>query len=72
MMQDGIARMHILLQQLDLTEDSFVKHFENASISRFTVHKKVRQWHFHIHCSAILPIDIFTIFRQRLEEKFTK
>ncbi|ALC85996.1 DNA polymerase III [Bacillus sp. FJAT-22090] len=71
MMQDGIARMHILLQQLDLTEDSFVKHFENASISRFTVHKKVRQWHFHIHCSAILPIEIFTIFRQRLEEKFT-
>ena len=47
-MQDGKMRMHLLLQQLELTEDSFVKYFENASITRFTVHKKIRQWQFPI------------------------
>ncbi len=70
-MQDGKTRMHILLQQLDLTEDQFVKHFDNASISRFTVHKKIRQWHFQIQCKEILPFEIYTIFRKRLAEKFT-
>ncbi|QUG41120.1 PolC-type DNA polymerase III [Psychrobacillus sp. INOP01] len=70
-MDDGKMRMHLLLQQLDLTEDSFVKHFEHASIDRFTVHKKNRQWDFQIQLQAILPIDVFTIFQTRLIEKFS-
>lgn len=70
-MDDGKMRMHLLLQQLDLTEDSFVKHFEHASIDRFTVHKKNRQWDFQIQLEAILPIDVFTILQTRLIEKFS-
>src|SRR4051794_5272456 len=70
-MDDGKMRMHLLLQQLELTEDSFVKHFEHASIDRFTVHKKNRQWDFQIQLQAILPIDVFTIFQTRLIEKFS-
>ncbi|SDM56415.1 DNA polymerase-3 subunit alpha [Psychrobacillus sp. OK028] len=70
-MDDGKMRMHLLLQQLELTEDSFVKHFEHASIDRFTVHKKNRQWDFKIQLQAILPIDVFTIFQTRLIEKFS-
>ena len=70
-MDDGKMRMHLLLQQLDLTEDSFVKHFEHASIDRLTVHKKNRQWDFQIQLHAILPIDVFTIFQTRLIEKFS-
>ena len=70
-MDDGKMRMHLLLQQLELTEDSFVKHFEHASIDRFTVHKKNRQWDFQIQLRAILPIDVFTIFQTRLIEKFS-
>ncbi|WP_277584198.1 PolC-type DNA polymerase III [Psychrobacillus antarcticus] len=69
-MDDGKMRMHLLLQQLELTEDSFVKHFEHASIDRFTVHKKNRKWDFQIQLQAILPIDVFTIFQSRLIEKF--
>ncbi|WP_407691701.1 PolC-type DNA polymerase III [Psychrobacillus psychrotolerans] len=70
-MDDGKMRMHLLLQQLELTEDSFVKHFENASIDRFTVHKKNRQWAFQIQLQTVLPIDVFTIFQTRLIEKFS-
>ena len=70
MMQDGKSRMHILLQQLDLTDDQIVKHFEGASITRFTVHKKIRQWHFQINCATILPYDVYQLFRKRIEEKF--
>ncbi|WP_298471198.1 PolC-type DNA polymerase III [uncultured Psychrobacillus sp.] len=69
-MQDGKMRMHLLLQQLELTEDTVVKHFENASITRFTVHKKQRQWHFQINIAAVLPIDVYNQFQSRLEEKF--
>nr|WP_093263088.1 PolC-type DNA polymerase III [Psychrobacillus sp. OK032] len=69
-MQDGKMRMHLLLQQLELTEDSFVKHFEHASITRFTVHKKIRKWQFQIQLPTILPIDIYTILQTRLQEKF--
>ncbi|MEK5206607.1 PolC-type DNA polymerase III [Psychrobacillus sp. FSL H8-0510] len=70
-MDDGKMRMHLLLQQLELTEDSLVKHFEHASIDRFTVHKKNRQWAFQIQLQAVLPIDVFTIFQTRLIEKFS-
>ncbi|MEK3978043.1 PolC-type DNA polymerase III [Psychrobacillus sp. FSL K6-2836] len=70
-MDDGKMRMHLLLQQLELTEDSYVKHFEHASIDRLTVHKKNRQWDFQIQLQAILPIDVFTIFQTRLIEKFS-
>lgn len=70
-MDDGKMRMHLLLQQLELTENSFVKYFEHASIERLTVHKKNRQWDFQIHLQKILPIDVFTIFQTRLIEKFS-
>ena len=70
-MNDGTVRMHLLLQQLELTEDSFVKHFDHASIDRFTVHKKNRQWNFQIQLQGILPIEVFTIFQARLTEKFS-
>lgn len=70
-MDEGKMRMHLLLQQLELTEDSYVKHFEHASIDRLTVHKKNRQWDFQIQLQAILPIDVFTIFQTRLIEKFS-
>ena len=70
-MDDGKMRMHLLLQQLELTEDSIVKYFEHASIDRLTVHKKNRQWDFQIQLQALLPIDVFTIFQTRLIEKFS-
>ena len=59
----------LLLQQLELTEDSFVKHFEHASIDRFTVHKKIDNGHFQIQLQAILPIDVFTIFQTTTNRK---
>ncbi|WP_019413989.1 PolC-type DNA polymerase III [Paenisporosarcina sp. TG20] len=68
--QDAKKRLQLLLQQLELTSDEYIPHFESASLSRMTVHKKERVWRFTIQVEKLLPFNMFSLFNMRLREKF--
>lgn len=68
--QDAKQRLQLLLQQLELTADEYMTHFESASLSRMTVHKKERVWRFTIEVEKLLPYNMFQLFHLRLREKF--
>jgi DNA polymerase III subunit alpha, Gram-positive type len=60
----------ILLQQIQLTEDVFVKHFQNAQIERVLVEKQKQTWHFQFNFEQILPFGIYQRFTSQLEKSF--
>ncbi|MGD6842062.1 PolC-type DNA polymerase III [Bacillus infantis] len=64
-------RFHLLLQQLQLTEDAFVKHFENAQIDKVVIEKQAKKWHFYFLFDSILPCSVFSRFSVQLEKTFS-
>lgn len=69
--QEAQQRFQILLQQLDLTEDVYMSFFEQGELTRMTVHKTNRQWHFHVKLQQILPYKLYELFIVRLRERFS-
>ncbi|WP_251549148.1 PolC-type DNA polymerase III [Neobacillus muris] len=65
-------RFLLLLQQLQLTEDAVMIHFNNAQIERMLVEKKARKWHFEFLFEKILPYQIYMQFTSRLERAFAE
>lgn len=68
--QDDKMKLHLLLQQIDMTDDQFMRHFENAILERVSIHRKSRVWQFNIRLEKLLPIDVYTIFSQRIRQSF--
>ncbi|MCH6267086.1 PolC-type DNA polymerase III [Neobacillus citreus] len=64
-------RFQLLLQQLQLTEDAVVMHFQNAQIERLLVEKKARKWHFQFLLEKVLPFNVFTRFTAQIERTFS-
>ncbi|MDQ0230496.1 PolC-type DNA polymerase III [Metabacillus malikii] len=64
-------RLQLLLQQIQLTEDAAIGHFRNGVISKLTVHKQSKKWHFHFHFEKILPFDVFQLFHAKLVKAFS-
>lgn len=64
-------RFQTLLQQLQLTEDVYMSFFEAGELSRMTVHKKNRVWHFSITLENILPFQLYQLFRSRIAQQFS-
>ena len=67
---DGKMKLHLLLQQIDLTDDQFVVYFEGALLERVSIHRKSRVWQFNLKLTKPLPIDVYQIFSQRMNEAF--
>jgi DNA polymerase III subunit alpha, Gram-positive type len=61
---------HILLQQIQLTEDVFMPHFQNALIEKVLVERQSQKWHFEFSFEHILPFTIFQRFITQLEKSF--
>ncbi|HSI68575.1 MAG TPA: exonuclease domain-containing protein, partial [Planococcus sp. (in: firmicutes)] len=68
--QDSKMRFQLLLQHLELTEDVHMSFFEEAELTRMTVHKKERTWRFIIKTKEILPLDLFLLLKERLHTTF--
>ncbi|MFY4773921.1 PolC-type DNA polymerase III [Metabacillus sp. RGM 3146] len=68
---DQIERFQLLLQQLQLTDDQVVSHFHNGAISKLTVHKNERKWHFEFLFEKLLPIEIYQLLHGRLTKAFS-
>ncbi|NRD78875.1 PolC-type DNA polymerase III [Bacillus sp. BRMEA1] len=64
-------RFQLLLQQLNLIEDNFVMHFNNAQIDKLVVEKKSKRWHFYFLLEKILPFNVFQMFTTQLERTFS-
>lgn len=69
--QDAKMRFKLLLQHLELTDDVHMPYFEGAELTRMTVHKKDRAWRFIVKLKQVLPLELFVIFRERLQAKFS-
>ncbi|MCY7776599.1 PolC-type DNA polymerase III N-terminal domain-containing protein, partial [Bacillus licheniformis] len=47
-------QFQILLQQLNVTEDTMIRHLEGGQIIKLTVHKNKKTWHFHFKLRNVL------------------
>jgi DNA polymerase III subunit alpha, Gram-positive type len=63
-------RFQMLLQQLGLTEDAFVKHFNNAEIEKLAVYRKEKKWHFYFTLEEMIPCKVWSRFYLALQTSF--
>ncbi|MFE8695146.1 PolC-type DNA polymerase III [Cytobacillus sp. FJAT-53684] len=63
-------RFQLLLQQLQLTDDAIVQHFQQAEINKVVIEKRARKWHFYFEFEAILPFRVLSLFSTQLEKTF--
>ncbi|MDF2904550.1 MAG: polC, partial [Bacillus sp. (in: firmicutes)] len=61
----------VLLQQLQMTEDAIVQHFEHAQLQKVVVDKELTKYHFHFLIEKILPANIFSLLAARLQRTFS-
>ena len=59
-----------LLQQIGMTDDQTVAHFDKGTLERVDIHRKSRIWQFNIELEKTLPVQVFQLFRQRMTEAF--
>ncbi|WKA53506.1 PolC-type DNA polymerase III [Planococcus shixiaomingii] len=69
--QDSKMRFKLLLQHLDLTEDVNMPFFEEAELTRMTVHKKERTWRFIVKLNEVLPLQLYLLLKERLHATFS-
>lgn len=67
---DAKNKLLMLLQQIGMTDDQFVIHFEQAELNRVNIHRKSRLWQFNLTVQKPLPVNVFSIFVQRVNEAF--
>ncbi|OCA83803.1 PolC-type DNA polymerase III [Pseudobacillus wudalianchiensis] len=63
-------RFQLLLQQLKLTEDAVVRHFEGAEIAKLTVERQTKRWHFSFVTESIIPCPLLKTFANALDMAF--
>ncbi|MFC7784334.1 MULTISPECIES: PolC-type DNA polymerase III [unclassified Rossellomorea] len=63
-------RFQLLLKQLGLTEDAFVKYFQNAEIEKLAVFRKEKKWHFYFTFEEIIPCNVWSKFSISLQTSF--
>ncbi|TWT04568.1 PolC-type DNA polymerase III [Planomicrobium sp. CPCC 101079] len=69
--QDSKMRFKLLLQHLDLTDDVHMPFFEEAELTRMTVHKKERTWRFIVKLNKVLPLQLYLLLKERLHATFS-
>jgi DNA polymerase III subunit alpha, Gram-positive type len=66
-----LERFKVLLQQLELTQDSFIPWFDGARIEKLVVNKEKKLWVFYFHFKKVLPVRLFQLFSGQLSKKFS-
>lgn len=64
-------QFQLLLQQLQLTDDAIVQHFQHAEIHKVVIEKKEKKWHFHFNFEQIIPSKIYQRFSTQLKTSFS-
>lgn len=63
-------QFHILLNQIQMTDDDLSRYFEEGEIVKLTVHKATKTWHFLFKFKALLPYKVYAMFLSRLTNEF--
>jgi DNA polymerase III subunit alpha, Gram-positive type len=66
-----IERFKVLLQQLELTQDSFIPWFHGARIEKLVVNKEKKLWVFYFHFKKVLPASLCQLLSGQLTKKFS-
>ena len=69
--KNGRERFQLLLQQMQLTDDQFVKYFINAEIKKLLIERSSNKWHFHFALEEILPFEVYNVFSNQLIKTFS-
>jgi DNA polymerase-3 subunit alpha (Gram-positive type) len=64
-------RFQLLLRQLEMTEETLVKYFENAQLQKVVVDQQLKKYHFHFLIEKILPANVFRLLAARLQQSFS-
>lgn len=68
---DQKMKLQLLLKQIDMTDDEYTRHFENALLQRVSIHRKSKVWQFNLQLDNPLPVDVYTVFSQRINQAFS-
>lgn len=63
-------RFLLLLQQIGLTDNSYMEHLQSGQIEKLIVDRNNKKWHFYFIFEQILPYQIYEQFARRLEQSF--
>ncbi|MDG5470325.1 PolC-type DNA polymerase III [Jeotgalibacillus sp. ET6] len=63
-------KFRLLLTQLNMTGDEYMKFLEDGEITRLSVHKNSKKWHFHFQFNDIVPCGVMNEFSMRLSQSF--
>lgn len=67
---DAKLKMLTLLQQIGMSDDQTIIHFQNATLERVDIHRRSRIWQFNIQLEKTLPLQVFQLFQHKLTEAF--
>ncbi|MCY8318743.1 hypothetical protein MOC71_18945, partial [Bacillus vallismortis] len=65
-------QFQILLQQINMTDDTFMTYFEDGEIKKLAIHKASKSWHFHFQFKSLLPFQIYDTLTTRLTQSFAQ
>jgi DNA polymerase III subunit alpha, Gram-positive type len=66
----GRKRFQLLLQQLELTEDAFVKFFYHAEIEKLSIERESKSWHFVFKLEELIPCSVHTRLATQMASTF--
>ncbi len=63
-------RFKLLIEQLQLNDESNSRYFEGGWLNKLTIDKEKRSWHFDLQLQAILPFDKYLLLHKQMVETF--
>ncbi|RFU67808.1 PolC-type DNA polymerase III [Bacillus sp. V59.32b] len=69
-LNSGRERFQLLLQQLGLTEDVFVKYFYQAEIEKLSIERESKSWHFVFKLNELIPCSVHTRLSTQIASTF--
>ncbi|CAH0346153.1 PolC-type DNA polymerase III [Bacillus sp. CECT 9360] len=69
-LNSGRERFQLLLQQLGLTEDVFVKYFYQAEIEKLSIERESKSWHFVFKLNELIPCSVQTRLSTQIASTF--
>ncbi len=64
-------RFYLLLQQINMTDDTYTPYLKNGEIEKLIIERKSRKWEFRFLLDSILPYQVFSLFTMKLKKAFS-
>ncbi|MCD5322721.1 MULTISPECIES: PolC-type DNA polymerase III [Pontibacillus] len=65
-----LEKMQLLLKQIEMPEDLVNAHFQDSKLTKLSVHKPTKEWHFYFYIPTVLPPEVYAVFTSKLYEAF--